>query len=278
MLQLHPRREARNGIMATRTPHTPSILLVSNSIDERELCTRAPNGRGYEVVTATTTVLAYRIATTTPTDMVITVAHCAGSMSGLELMRRLRLHTRTTAVPIIVLTTETRCQDGELSITAGADMFLERPVSGDVLREHVVRLLVASGRMPHQSSPHQHERVSFESGATSSRQRAQAPSSSQARTDIFPCPRRDGTAVQIAPWAGTPIRSTPARVRNVGGSWNIGRSGPSCRRSNGTVVSHGTGRAMCLAGSAATRPASIRKWRGPTNKGARHGYESARPE
>jgi DNA-binding response OmpR family regulator len=63
--------------------------------------------------------------------MVITVAYCAGSMSGLELTRRLRLHTRTTAVPIIVLTTETRRQDGELSLKAGADMFLERPVSGD---------------------------------------------------------------------------------------------------------------------------------------------------
>jgi hypothetical protein len=30
-------------------------------------------------------------------------------------------------------------------------MFLERPVSGDVLREHVVRLLVARGRLSRQS-------------------------------------------------------------------------------------------------------------------------------
>jgi CheY-like chemotaxis protein len=173
--------------MATRTLRTPSILLVSNSVDERELYTRALNGWGYEVVKAATTVLAYRIATTTSTDMVITVAHCAGSMSGLELTRRLRLHTRTTAVPIIVLTRETRRQDGELSIKAGADMFLERPVSGDVLREHVVRLLVASGRLSHQSSLHQHERVSFVRGATN-RHRSQAASSSQTRTPIPPVP------------------------------------------------------------------------------------------
>ena len=37
-------------------------------------------------------------------------------------------------------------------------------VSGDVLREHVVRLLVASGRVSHLSSPHQHEPVSFVRG------------------------------------------------------------------------------------------------------------------
>ena len=65
----------------------------------------------------------------------------------------------TTTVPIIVITGETRRQDGELSIKAGADMFLEKPVSGDVLREHVVRLLVACGRLPRQLSP-KHERLS----------------------------------------------------------------------------------------------------------------------
>jgi DNA-binding response OmpR family regulator len=161
----------------------PSILLVGNSVDEQEVYTRALHGSGYEVVRAATTVLAYRIATTTPTDMVITVAHCAGSMSGLELTRRLRLHTRTTAVPIIVLTRDTRRQDGELSIKAGADMFLERPVSGDVLREHVVRLLVASGRLSHQPSHHQPERVSFVRGSTN-RQRSHAASFSQARTSV----------------------------------------------------------------------------------------------
>jgi hypothetical protein len=32
-------------------------------------------------------------------------------------------------------------------------MFLERPVSEDVLHEHVVRLVVSSGRLPRQLSP-----------------------------------------------------------------------------------------------------------------------------
>jgi CheY-like chemotaxis protein len=138
--------------MATRDLRTPSILLVSNLVDEREVYTRVLRASGYQVVNATTTVLAYQIATTRPTDIVVTDGHCADSMSGLELTRRLRIHTRTTTVPIIVITSETRRQDGELSIKAGADMFLERPVSGDVLREHVVGLLVACGRLPRQLS------------------------------------------------------------------------------------------------------------------------------
>jgi CheY-like chemotaxis protein len=139
--------------MATRNLRTPSILLVSNSVDERYVYTRALRAAGYRAVLAETTILAYQIATTRPTDLVVTDVRCAGSMTGLELTRRLRTHTRTSTVPIIVITSETRRQDAELSLKAGADIFLEKPVPGDVLREHVVRLLMACGRLSSQSSP-----------------------------------------------------------------------------------------------------------------------------
>ena len=135
-----------------RLQRTPSILLVSNPVEERHVYARALRAGGYRVITAATTVMAYEIATTRSTDMVVTDGHCAGSMSGLELTRRLRIDTRTRTVPIIVLTSQMRRQDGEVSIKAGADLFLERPVSADVLREHVVRLLVAAGRVSRESS------------------------------------------------------------------------------------------------------------------------------
>ena len=139
--------------MATRTLHTPSILLVSNSVDEREGYARSLRAWGYRVVNAATTVLAYQIATTRPTDVVVTDGYCAGSMSGLELTRRLRIHTRTRAVPIIVLTSVTRRHDGDLSIKAGADLFLERPVACGVLREQIARLLGAYRQLSRHSPP-----------------------------------------------------------------------------------------------------------------------------
>jgi two-component system chemotaxis response regulator CheY len=138
---------------------------MSNSVDERDMYMRALRASGYSVVDAATTVLAYQIAIARPTDIVVTDGHCAGSMSGLELTRRLRTHTRTATVPIIVITSEMRRQDGELSIKAGASMFLERPVSGEVLREHVVRLLVACGRLPRQLSPKQELLASTDNNA-----------------------------------------------------------------------------------------------------------------
>jgi CheY-like chemotaxis protein len=138
--------------MAIRALRTSAILLVSHFLDEREVYARSLRASGYRVVGAAPTALGYQIATTRPTDMVVTEGHSPGSMSGLELTRRLRIHTRTTNVPIIVLTGVTRPQDAELSIKAGADMFLARPVSGEVLREHVARLLVACGRLSRESS------------------------------------------------------------------------------------------------------------------------------
>jgi CheY-like chemotaxis protein len=155
---------------------TPLILLVSHSVEEREAYARSLRTSGCRVIAAATTVLAYQIATTQPTEMVVTEGHSPGSMSGLELTRRLRTHTRTVNVPIIVLTSATRPQDAELSIKAGADMFLETPVSGELLRDHVVRLLVACGRLSRQSS--HHDRLRFARKAAT-RARSHAASSSR---------------------------------------------------------------------------------------------------
>lgn len=185
--------------MATRARRSPSILLVSNSVAEREEYTRSLRASGYRVVKAATTVLAYQIATTTPPDMVVTDGHGAGSMSGLELARRLRIHARTRSVPIIVLRSVTRRQDAELAIKAEADMILERPVSADVLRDNVVRLLVACGRFSRPSSPQQ-EPLSFAHTAEN-RQHSQAVSSFQAGPAV-PAARVSGSRGSAGGGAG----------------------------------------------------------------------------
>jgi hypothetical protein len=55
--------------MATQALRTPSILLVSHSVDEREVYARSLGASGYRVVGAATTTVAYQIATARPTDM-----------------------------------------------------------------------------------------------------------------------------------------------------------------------------------------------------------------
>jgi DNA-binding response OmpR family regulator len=130
--------------MTTGVLQTPAVLLVNDAVDERETYARTLRAYGYQVVKAATSVAAYQIAITKRTDIVVTDVRLTGSMTGLELTRRLRTHARTATVPVIVLTDVSRPQDAEVALKAGANMVLERPVWADVLRRRIARLLLAA--------------------------------------------------------------------------------------------------------------------------------------
>jgi CheY-like chemotaxis protein len=117
---------------------------VNDAIDEREMYARTLRASGYQAIEAATFAAAYQIATTNRLDIVVTDVRIAGSISGLELTRRLRNDTRTSTVPIIVLTNVSRPQDGDMALKAGADTFLEKPVPGSMLKVEILRLLARS--------------------------------------------------------------------------------------------------------------------------------------
>lgn len=133
--------------MATRIHPTPSVLLVHDALDEREMYARALRASGYRAITAATCTAAYQRAVTDRIDIVVTDVRIAGSISGLELTRRLRNDARTSVLPIIVLTTMARPQDGDIAIKAGADTFLEKPVPVPVLKAEIVRLVALSRQL-----------------------------------------------------------------------------------------------------------------------------------
>jgi CheY-like chemotaxis protein len=71
--------------MATRVLLTPSVLLVNDALDEREMCTL--RAVGYRAIQADNSTAAYQIAATHPPDVVVTDVRISGSISGLELTR-----------------------------------------------------------------------------------------------------------------------------------------------------------------------------------------------
>jgi|SoiMetStandDraft_2_1073263.scaffolds.fasta_scaffold117845_2 CheY-like chemotaxis protein len=139
--------------MATPGLLTSSVLLVNDTFEERELYARTLRAAGHRVIIPEDSVAAYQIATTRPPDIVVTDVRITGSISGLELTRRLRSHPRTSTVGIIVLTTVSRPHDADVSLKAGADTFLEKPVSGSVLNAAIERLLPGSVRKMSQCLP-----------------------------------------------------------------------------------------------------------------------------
>ena len=132
--------------MATRDLRMPSVLLVNDMLEERELYADTLRAAGHRVIIPEDSGAAYQIATTRPPDVVVTDVRVTGSVSGLELTRRLRSHPRTSSVGIIVLTTVSRPHDADVALKAGADTFLDKPVSGSVLKAAIEQLLSASGR------------------------------------------------------------------------------------------------------------------------------------
>lgn len=96
---------------------------------------------GYRAIEAATFLAAFQLATTSRIDIVATDVRIGGSISGLELTRRLRNNARTSTVPIIVLTDVSRPHDGNVAVKAGANTFLEKPVPDNVLKAAILRLL-----------------------------------------------------------------------------------------------------------------------------------------
>ena len=143
--------------MATRVRLTPSVLVVNDAIDEREMYARTLRTSGYQAIEAATFTAAYQIATTNKLDIVVTDVRIAGSITGLELTRRLRNDARTSTVPIIVLTNVSRPQDGDMALKAGADTFLEKPVPGSMLKAEIFRLLARSSPFLSEA-PHKRQR------------------------------------------------------------------------------------------------------------------------
>lgn len=127
--------------MATLDLRTPSVLLINDTLEERELYAHTLRAAGHRVIIPADSGGAYQIATTRSPDIVVTDVRITGSISGLELTRRLRSHPRTSTVGIIVLTTVSRPHDADVALKAGADTFLDKPVSGSVLTAAIEQLL-----------------------------------------------------------------------------------------------------------------------------------------
>jgi CheY-like chemotaxis protein len=117
---------------------------VNDALDEREMYARTLRASGYRAIEAATFTAALQLATIKKLDIVVTDVRIAGSISGLELTRRLRNDPRTSTVPIIVLTNVSRPRDGDMALKAGADTFLEKPVPGSMLQAEILRLLARS--------------------------------------------------------------------------------------------------------------------------------------
>jgi len=121
---------------------TPQILFVEEDPILMEITAFRLELLGYEVVTCQSAERAIEwLHEQLPT--LIIVDHVLPGMDGIEFINRLSNDTRTSDVPIILLSTNGDLEDVQKAYNAGADDYLVIPYDPMVLESKVERLATA---------------------------------------------------------------------------------------------------------------------------------------
>ncbi|HEV7844384.1 MAG TPA: PAS domain S-box protein, partial [Pyrinomonadaceae bacterium] len=122
------------------TPHSPTILVVNDTVEVLELLTLLLTHEGYRVVSASDGRSALEMARQTEPDIVISDV-VMPEMDGLEFCRHLKEDARTRDVPVLLVSAVRTGEDDSLTgLVAGADDYLEIPFRRQELLVKVARL------------------------------------------------------------------------------------------------------------------------------------------
>ena len=118
--------------------HKGRILCTEDDLDTCELITLVLETEGYEVVTTQSTANALDLAQSQPFDLYLVDTRLPG-MSGAELTEKLREFDAKT--PVLFYSAAAYESDKQKAREAGAQGYLVKPVSHDVLIFEVARLI-----------------------------------------------------------------------------------------------------------------------------------------
>jgi CheY-like chemotaxis protein len=125
-------------------PPPPQILVVEDEVFVREALRAALMAEGYGVDGVCSGIEAQeRLAAGLPNLLVLDIG--LPDVDGRDLLKQLRADARTRDLPILILTGLDSIQPHQV-LTLGADEFLTKPVSPQVLSATVARLLRRPGR------------------------------------------------------------------------------------------------------------------------------------
>jgi DNA-binding response OmpR family regulator len=128
---------ASGGLAAHR------VLLAEDDRDIRDLVSLKLTGAGFEVIAVGDGVATLKVAREQPIDLVL-LDVTMPLMSGLEVVRELRLDPATVGLPIILLTARSQEFDVEVGLSLGATDYVVKPFSPRELVQRVHSALSAA--------------------------------------------------------------------------------------------------------------------------------------
>jgi CheY-like chemotaxis protein len=118
------------------------ILLIDDDVNLLQMVKLMLTRVGHEVQTADSGEDGLQIAAQTRPDLAIIDVMMPG-LNGYDVVRKMREDSRTTRIPVIILTARSQPMDKHMALEAGANAFLSKPVTAQELAERVDAVLKA---------------------------------------------------------------------------------------------------------------------------------------
>ncbi len=118
----------------------PTILVVEDDREVRELLAESLAALGYHTLTADSAEGALVLLESVAPDLILTDVHM-GAMSGIELTARLKRDPRFQLTPVVILTAVADLDARVAGLEAGADDFFAKPFELAELRTRLAALL-----------------------------------------------------------------------------------------------------------------------------------------
>ncbi len=133
----------------------PRVLVVEDSVSMRAFVRGALEGDDpalgeIDVVEASSGFDALRLLPRGPYDLVITDINMP-DINGLELVQFIRQSERHRTIPIVLISTRSSERDRDRGLTLGANAYLAKPFTPEMLRKEAARQLAAG---PQRTEPH----------------------------------------------------------------------------------------------------------------------------
>ncbi len=133
------------GAVAATIRPTTAIVCDDDPLQRKVVCAIL-RGRFDQVLEARDGRVAIDAIARERPDLLV-IDHAMPELSGVDVIHRLRAQIDTATLPIVMLTAESGEELERTALDAGADDYLTKPVSRDLLLAHVNALLTAHRRI-----------------------------------------------------------------------------------------------------------------------------------
>jgi CheY-like chemotaxis protein len=120
----------------------PKILIADDSRFQVQVFASSLKPKGFELLFAQDALQAWMAAVRSNPDLIVLDINMPGG-TGLEVLKRLRMSTKTQHIPVVVVSAEPNPEVESQARNLGAADFLHKPVEADQLCQSVDRALSA---------------------------------------------------------------------------------------------------------------------------------------